>query len=137
MIFQKRADYDPAQARAVLGAVDLNKVVQITPEEGRRLTKICCSPAQLWAAQQAGGTWATLFPPEGLQNRFPGWGWWSGTCSCWLLGVAGLPAGAAGAARAGGPRLPAGADRRDGAAGLPGLDLAGRWACRSRAGCWR
>ncbi len=73
MIFEKRADYDPAKVQALLGAVDLDKVVRVTPKKAGAWKDLQLTPTQ-WAAQQAGGTFAALFPPEGLLNRYPGVG---------------------------------------------------------------
>jgi YYY domain-containing protein len=90
MLFRKRADYDPAQVRAVLGKVDLDIVVHISPKQAARYKNMLL-PAATWAVQQAGGTWARLFPPQGLQNRYPGLGlviWYGFLC---LLGVVVYP----------------------------------------------
>jgi len=70
MIFQKRADYNPAQAQAALGRVDLSKVIHVTPKKAGDWKDLML-PSTLWAVQQAGGTWSALFPPEGLHNRYP------------------------------------------------------------------
>lgn len=70
MIFQKRADYDSGAARALLGAVDLENVMHLTPRKAADWKNLLLS-AQAWLTQQAGGTWAALFPPEGLLNRAP------------------------------------------------------------------
>jgi len=70
MIFQKRADYSSARALDVLGAVDLDAVVHLSPKKAAGWRDMLLTE-RLRAVQQAGGTWAKLFPPESLLNRFP------------------------------------------------------------------
>lgn len=86
MIFRKRADFDPAQVAASLNSVDLRNVVRLTPKRAAEWKDLLL-PAWMWVAQQAGGTWSELFPPEGLLNRAP----WLGTVVLylflWLLGA--------------------------------------------------
>jgi len=69
-VFQKRSDYDSTQVQAVLGEVDLQRVVRITPKRAADFVDMLL-PAWMWRVQMGGGTWASLFPPEGLQNRYP------------------------------------------------------------------
>jgi YYY domain-containing protein len=69
-IFQKRADYDPAQVAAILGAVDLSHVVHLTPKQAGTY-KALLLPSDRLAAEQAGGTWSKLFNYQDLQNRYP------------------------------------------------------------------
>ncbi|MFZ5908657.1 MAG: DUF2298 domain-containing protein [Chloroflexota bacterium] len=70
MIFQKRADYDPAQVRAILGSVDLTDVVHLTPREASTYKDLMLSDESL-AIQRAGGTWSELFDYDHLQNKYP------------------------------------------------------------------
>jgi len=70
LIFQKRADYDPAQARAILGAVDLSNVVHLLPGQADNYKSLLL-PADRLQVHQAGGTWSELFDYDALQNRFP------------------------------------------------------------------
>ncbi|NOY97828.1 MAG: hypothetical protein GXP40_01315 [Chloroflexi bacterium] len=70
LIFQKRADYDPAQVQAILGAVDLSHVVHLTPRRAGSYKDLML-PADRLAAQQAGGTWSELFDTDALYNRYP------------------------------------------------------------------
>jgi len=69
-IFKKSADYDTEKVAALLGAVDLSSVVRLTPSQAssRSLSDLMLPPEQL-AKQQAGGTWAELFPPDSPLNR--------------------------------------------------------------------
>lgn len=69
-VFRKTDAYSSQRAQEVLGAVDLDKVVHVKPKEAADYKDMLLS-ARLWAVQQAGGTWAALFPPDGLLNRSP------------------------------------------------------------------
>ncbi|HSF81600.1 MAG TPA: DUF2298 domain-containing protein [Anaerolineales bacterium] len=82
-IFRKSAAYDPAQARAVLGSVDLSQVVHVTPKKAGYHPANLMLPPDRWAEQQAGGTWSQLFDPQALYNRYPGLG-----AVLWYLSVA-------------------------------------------------
>ncbi len=79
-----------SEARAVLNKVDLNLVARFTPKKAADYKNMLL-PAVTWAAQQAGGTWATLFPPGGLQNRYPWLGLVIWYVFLWLLGVVVYP----------------------------------------------
>ena len=69
LIFQKTADYDPAQVAKILGAVDLSKVVVVTPGQASKFTgNLQLSDAAL-KIQQAGGTWIKLFDPVSFLNQ--------------------------------------------------------------------
>ncbi len=70
LIFQKRADYDPAVVRQILGSVDLSHVVHLTPKQASRYKSLLLPP-HLLDLQRAGGTWSELFRYEWLQNRHP------------------------------------------------------------------
>lgn len=69
-VFRKTDAYTSAKAQEILDAVDLDKVVHVKPKEAAGYKDMLLS-ARLWTVQQAGGTWAALFPPEGLLNRSP------------------------------------------------------------------
>ena len=69
-VFRKTDAYTSEKAQEILGAVDLSKVVHVKPKEAAGYKDMLLS-ARLWTTQQAGGTWAALFPPEGLLNRSP------------------------------------------------------------------
>jgi len=70
-IFQKMEAYDPAQIRAILGAVDLSKVIHITPREADDHPGTLMLLPDRLAEQRAGGTWSELFNLDGLQNQYP------------------------------------------------------------------
>jgi YYY domain-containing protein len=73
LIFRKSPNYNPAQVQAVLGAVDLGNVVQLTPGQADHYKSLML-PADQLAAQQAGGTWSDLFNRDAIYNRYPGLG---------------------------------------------------------------
>lgn len=70
LIFQKRADYDPARVEQILGGVDLSHVVHLTPRQASRYKSLLLPP-HLWQRQQQGGTWSELFSYAWWQNRYP------------------------------------------------------------------
>ena len=71
LIFQKQADYDPTRVQAILGAVDLDHVVHLTPRQASKYPSDGMLPPARLAAQQAGGTWSELFDVNALINRYP------------------------------------------------------------------
>ena len=72
MIFRKNASYNPANVASILSSVDLSKVINWTPYEASQY------PGNLMLSQgtaeqdQASGTWADLFNPNLIYNRYPG-----------------------------------------------------------------
>jgi YYY domain-containing protein len=73
LIFRKDPNYNPAQVKALLEAVDLSNVVQLTPGQADHYKSLMLPAAQL-ATQQAGGTWSDLFNRLAIYNRYPGLG---------------------------------------------------------------
>ena len=71
LIFHKQADFDPARVQAILGAVDLDHVVHLTPRQASKYPSDGMLPPTRLAAQQAGGTWSELFDVHALINRYP------------------------------------------------------------------
>ncbi len=71
LIFQKKADYDPRHVRDVLGAVDLSKVIHVTPRQASEHPGTLLLPENRLAQQRAGGTWSDLFNSDALFNRYP------------------------------------------------------------------
>lgn len=71
LIFKKNDAYDPQKAAAILGAVDLSKVVHVTPKRAGSYPANLLLPLSRWEAQQDGGTWSELFNTQALHNRFP------------------------------------------------------------------
>lgn len=70
-IFQKEIGYDPQVAAGILDAVDLSKVVRVTPKRATANPMDLLLPAERLAVQQLGGTWRELFNPNWLYNRYP------------------------------------------------------------------
>jgi YYY domain-containing protein len=90
-IFKKRADFDFGQAMAVLNAVDLNTVVVMGPREATAAPTLLMLPDDRLAEQRAGGTWADMFNPEMVLNKYESLGvvvWW---LTCVLLGWLAFP----------------------------------------------
>jgi YYY domain-containing protein len=73
LIFRKDPNYNLVQVKALLGAVDLSNVVQLTPGQADHYKSLMLPAAQL-ATQQAGGTWSDLFNRLAIYNRYPGLG---------------------------------------------------------------
>jgi len=80
LIFRKDPNYNPAQVQALLGAVDLSNVVQLTPGQADHYKSLMLPAAQL-ASQQAGGTWSELFNRLAFYNRYP----WLGVVFWYLV----------------------------------------------------
>lgn len=71
MIFKKTGAYDPDRVAEILGSVDLSKVIYVTPRQASKYPANLMLPPDRLAGQRAGGTWAELFPPDSLVNRYP------------------------------------------------------------------
>ena len=69
LVFAKAPDYSPAQVRDVLGAVDLDQVVEQTAVQVSQMpTGLRLSAARL-AVQEAAGTWSALFSGSSVLNQ--------------------------------------------------------------------
>lgn len=71
LIFQKSENYDPAAVRAILGSVDLTKVIHLTPQQAGKTPGTLELPVDRLAQQRNGGTWIELFNPDSLVNSSP------------------------------------------------------------------
>jgi YYY domain-containing protein len=91
LIFQKRADYSSQQVAQILGAVDLSKVIHVTPKRATTQPATLLLPEDRWAEEQAGGTWAQLFNTQALQNAYPYLGAVLWYISLFLLGLIAYP----------------------------------------------
>lgn len=93
MIFQKNAEFDANQVRAILNTVDLTKVVQLTPTQfdDYQPQKTLMLPEAQLATQRAGGTWSELFDYDWLQNKYPWLGVLYWYAFIFLLGVFAYP----------------------------------------------
>ena len=70
LIFKKNGDYDPDHVRQVLGAVDLTKVIRITPKQADSHPGNLLLPIDRLEEQRKGGTWSNIFEPDAPQNRY-------------------------------------------------------------------
>ncbi|MCL4274001.1 MAG: glycosyltransferase family 39 protein [Anaerolineales bacterium] len=70
LIFKKTDDFDADRVRAILGTVDLTKVVPLKPTEFADYKTLMLPESRL-AQQRAGGTWSELFSYDWLQNKYP------------------------------------------------------------------
>jgi len=70
-VFKKSDDYNPEQVREILGAVDLSKVIRITPKQADSHPGNLMLPPDRLAEQRSGGTWSDLFDYESFQNKYP------------------------------------------------------------------
>ena len=68
-IFKKSAKFDLDQTAAILSAVDLTKVIHITPKQADSHSGDLMLPADRLDEQRQGGTWSEIFDPGALQNR--------------------------------------------------------------------
>jgi YYY domain-containing protein len=70
-VFRKSSNYNPLGVAQILGAVDFSQVIQLPPLKFASHPANLMLPSNLWAEQQAGGTWLQLFDLQALQNRYP------------------------------------------------------------------
>ena len=84
LIFQKTADYDPAKVAAVLGAVDLTKVVRLAPNEVNSYKppkSLMLPPDQLAQYNKRAGRGRSCSIMTGYKINSRGWDWSFGTRS--------------------------------------------------------
>ena len=68
-IFQKSPDFSLQEVAARLSAVDLTKVIHLTPKQADNHPGNLLLPLDRLAEQRAGGTWSDFFNPNSIQNR--------------------------------------------------------------------
>jgi YYY domain-containing protein len=68
-IFQKQADYSLDKVAAILSAVDLSKVIHITPKQADNHPGDLLLPLDRLSEQRAGGTWSDFFNVNSIQNQ--------------------------------------------------------------------
>jgi YYY domain-containing protein len=81
-IFKKQDAYNPQRVRDILGAVDLSKVVHVTPKRAESLPRDMMLPPARLVEQRESGTWSELFDTGSVLNRWP----WLGL-GAWYLAV--------------------------------------------------
>ncbi len=91
LIFKKTSAYSPEKAAAILEGVDLSKVIKIPPGKAGSFPSDLMLPISRWVGQVQGGTWASLFNPDALINRFPGLAAVVYYLALFLLGLAAYP----------------------------------------------
>ncbi|MCC7189369.1 MAG: glycosyltransferase family 39 protein [Anaerolineales bacterium] len=89
-IFKKNENYDAAKVQAILSAVDLTKVVRLTPRQFDDYKNLLL-PADKLAQQRAGGTWSELFDYDWIQNKNPWLGLLIWYVFIFILGLAVYP----------------------------------------------
>ncbi|GAG28042.1 unnamed protein product, partial [marine sediment metagenome] len=82
-IFKKQSGYDSGSIRSILNAVDLTKVIHVTPKQAGSIPRDTMLPPDRLASLQTGGTWAEIFDTEAIYNRWPAVG-----VVIWYLAVA-------------------------------------------------
>ncbi|MGB2957012.1 MAG: DUF2298 domain-containing protein [Anaerolineales bacterium] len=68
-IFKKSTNFDLSPAAEILSAVDLTKVIHITPKQADTHPGDLMLPPERLNEQREGGTWSDLFNPDALHNR--------------------------------------------------------------------
>lgn len=68
-IFKKSTNFDLSQTAEILSAVDLTKVLHITPKQADNHPGDLMLPPERLKEQREGGTWSDLFNPNALHNR--------------------------------------------------------------------
>jgi YYY domain-containing protein len=68
-IFRKSSDYDQQRVEQLLGAVDLSRVIRLTPREADSYPGDLMLPPGRLQEQREGGTWSELFDTESALNR--------------------------------------------------------------------
>lgn len=69
-IFQKTEDFSLSDAANILSAVDLSKVIHITPKQADNHPGNLLLPLGRLAQQQEGGTWSDFFDHDSFQNKY-------------------------------------------------------------------
>ncbi len=90
LIFRKNAGFDSARVQELLGAVDLSRVVHLTPKNAANYKSLMLSSEQ-FGRVQAGGTWSELFDYDWIQNNYPGLGILVWYLFIFLLGLCAYP----------------------------------------------
>lgn len=70
-VFKKLENYDPDRVREIMGAVDLTKVIRITPKQADSHPGNLLLPPDRLEEQKSGGTWSDYFNSDAIYNRYP------------------------------------------------------------------
>ena len=81
-IFKKSEDFSLETIISTLSTVDLDQVLNVTPQEAEQRPGILNLPDEIWDSQKSTGTWADLFNYDALQNRYP-----FISVSIWYIGI--------------------------------------------------
>ena len=81
-IFKKSEDFSLETIINTLSTVDLNQVLNISPQEAEKRPGILNLPDETWDLQKSTGTWADLFNYDSLQNKYP-----FISVSVWYIGI--------------------------------------------------
>ncbi len=84
-VFKKSADFSLSSAARILSAVDLEKVIHITPKQADSHPGDLLLPPDRLAAQRTGGTWSDFFDYDAFHNRYQFVG-----AALWYLALFGL-----------------------------------------------
>ena len=90
-IFRKMADYNPEKVRDILGAVDLDHVMLVTPKKATSHPMNLMLPEERLVEQRLGGTWSDLFNSQAIHNRFEPLGVLLWYMSVMILGLLAYP----------------------------------------------
>ncbi len=93
LIFKKSANFDIAKLQAILGKVDLTKVIHLTPKQASSYQpqQDLLLPQNRLIQQRAGGTWSELFNYDWLQNKYPVVGLMIWYAFIFLIGIVAYP----------------------------------------------
>lgn len=69
-IFKKTADFDLDRVVEIFDAIDLERVIHVTPKRAASRPMDLMLPADRLAEQRSGGTWRDYFDPASWQNRY-------------------------------------------------------------------
>ena len=75
IILKKTARYSSERARQLLGGIELERVMRLSPLASMASHHGLMLTLEEERVQQAGGTWRAMFDPEGLANRVPVLAW--------------------------------------------------------------
>ncbi len=71
IVFRKTPAYSRERVAEILGRVDLDRVIWMSPKDATRAPNALLMDEATWRERRHWGTWAALFDPAGLLNRFP------------------------------------------------------------------